>query len=353
MFAGALVDHGPHGVVDDHEFVYAGASLVSEFVFVGSVERRRVPRVGAQELAFVIAGGVRRARLRIQHPDKPLSQNADQAGREQERFHAHVAQSRDGAHRRVGVQRRQHQVAGQAGLHGNLRGFKITNLPDHHHVGILPEDGPKPPGEGHVDLGIDLGLADPVDVVLDGVFHREDIASEVVDPFQRRVERGGLAGTGGPGDQEDAVGTMNQFVHPLLVAPGHAQVRQLETPGLLVQQAQHHALAVAGRDGGDAHINRAAGDPQRDTAVLGQTFLGDVQLGHDLDARHHQRRHGAAGLQDLLQHAVDPESDCEAVLVGLDVDIRGVFLHGLGEDRVDEANDGRLVVAFQQVGRLG
>ena len=132
----------------------------------------------------------------------------------------------------------------------------------------------------------------------------------------------------------------------------HAERVQVEPSRLLVEQAQHHPLAVAGRDRRDAHVHRAAGDPERDAAVLRQALLGDVEPRHDLDARDDQRRDRALGLQHLAQHAVDPEPDHEAVLERLDVDVGRVLLHRLGEQGVDQADDRGLVLAFEQVGRL-
>ena len=58
----------------------------------------------------------------------------------------------------------------------------------------------------------------------------------------------------------------------------HAERVEVEPPGLLVEQTQHHALAVPGRNGRDAHVDRAAGDAQADAPVLRQALLGDVEL---------------------------------------------------------------------------
>ena len=66
-----------------------------------------------------------------------------------------------------------------------------------------------------------------------------------------------------------------------------------------------------------------------------------------------QRRDGAPALQHFAQHAVDAEAHDEPVLEGLDVDVRGVFLHRLGEHGVDQPDDGRVVFALEQVGLLG
>ena len=59
---------------------------------------------------------------------------------------------------------------------------------------------------------------------------------------------------------------------------GAFQALKLQPSGLLVQDTQHHALAVPGGDRGDAHVDRAAGDAQADATVLRQALLGDVQL---------------------------------------------------------------------------
>ena len=319
----------------------------------GAVERRRVRGVDAEQAAFVLAGDVRHARRRIEHADQALREHADQARRQQERLDAHVAQARDGADGRVRVQRRHHEVARQARLHGDLGRLEVADLADHHDVGVLAQDRAQAARERHLDLRVDLRLADAVDVILDRILDGQDVAREVVDALERRVQRRRLAGAGRAGDEQDAVRPMDELVHRGLVAVGHAEARQREPARLLVEQAQHDALAVPRRDRRDAHVDGAARDPQRDAAVLRQALLGDVELRHDLDARHDERRDGALRLQHLAQHAVDAKPHRHAVLVRLDVNVGRVVLDGLRQERVDEANDRRLVVAVDQVRRLG
>ena len=48
-------------------------------------------------------------------------------------------------------------------------------------VGVLAQDRAQPGGEGHADLGVDLGLADAVDRIFDRVFDGEDVARAVVE----------------------------------------------------------------------------------------------------------------------------------------------------------------------------
>ena len=108
--------------------------------------------------------------LRAVPTDQPLRHRPDQGACDKKRFHPHVDQARDGAGGIVGVQRGQHQVARQRSLHGDLRGLEIADFTDHDDVRVLAQDGTQGLGEGQVDFGIDLGLADAVQLVLDRVF---------------------------------------------------------------------------------------------------------------------------------------------------------------------------------------
>ena len=244
-------------------------------------------------------------------------------------------------------------MAGERGLHRDLRGLEVADLAHHHDVGVLAQDGAQPAREAHVDARVDLRLADAVDVVLDRVLDGHDVARGVVEAAERGVERRGLARAGRAGDEEDAVRFVDQAVEQGGGTAVHAELAEVEPPRLLVEQAQHHAFAVAGRDGRDAHIDRAARDAQTDAPVLRQPLLGDVELGHHLDARDDRRRHRAPRLQRLAQHAVDAQPHHEPVLERLDVDVRGVLLDRLGQQRVDELDDRRIVLALEQVGLLG
>ena len=90
-------------------------------------------------------------------------------GGDQERLHAHVAQAGDGARGVVGVQRAEHHVPGQGGLHGDLGGLQVADFAHQDHVRVLPQDGTQGRGERDADFGIDRHLDDAVDVVLDRV----------------------------------------------------------------------------------------------------------------------------------------------------------------------------------------
>ncbi len=136
------------------------------------------------------------------------------------------------------------------------------------------------------------------------------------------------------------------------VALVHAQVRQVQPAGLLVQEPHDDALALSHGKGGDPHVHGPAGDAQGDASVLGQALLGDIELRHDLDAGDERRAQPGRGLQDLAQDAVDAETDHQAALEGLDVDVRGLLLDRLRQQGVDQADDRGVVLGLHQVLRL-
>jgi hypothetical protein len=53
---------------------------------------------------------------------------------------------------------------------------------------------------------------------------------------------------------------VDQFIRQLLRTRIHAERVEFQAPGLLVQQTQHHALAVARGNRRHAHIDRTARD---------------------------------------------------------------------------------------------
>jgi hypothetical protein len=71
-------------------------------------------------------------------------------------------------------------------------------------------------------------------------------------------------------------------------------------------------------------------------------FLGDVEPAHQLQARDERGRRAVAVDDLLLQLPVDAQPNPEAALVGLDVDVGRVDVHGVLEHRLDQLDDGRV-----------
>src|SRR5207253_2519293 len=83
--------------------------------------------------------------------------------------------------------------------------------------------------------------------------------------------------------------------------------------------------------------------------------LDDVHCTEDLDAAHHHGAHGSREIQDVVQRAVDAVPHPDAVLLGLDVDVRGPVPQRLRDDELYDLDDGCVVTRggdLQAVGPL-
>ena len=128
-----------------------------------------------------------------------------------------------------------------------------------------------------------------------------------------------------------------------------ADLLKLEQGARLVQQAQHQALAERRRHHRDANVDLAVAYPDGNSAVLRQPGFGNVQVGHDLEARDDARLQRLGRRQHLMQHAVDTVSHLERPFERLDVDVAGAVAHRLRQDQVDELDDGRLGLVIQDI----
>ena len=107
------------------------------------------------------------------------------------------------------------------------------------------------------------------------------------------------------------------------------EAQRIETAGqvALVEDAHTDLLAVHRGQRADAEVDRATGDLDLEASVLRLALLGDVHgVGHDLDARDHAVLHPLGRIHDLVEHAVDAVADAQALLEGLDVDVRRAAL---------------------------
>ena len=168
-----------------------------------------------------------------------------------------------------------------------------------------------------------------------------------------RIQGGGLAAAGGAGDQDHAVGLVDQLVE-LLQLPGRkTQAVQVQDDLLPVQDADDHALPQQGGEGGDPEIDVVALDLQAEAAVLGQPALGDVQAGHDLQAGEDRGLQPLGGRFGLVEDAVLAVAHPEGVLKGLQVDVAGPHLNGPEHQEVDQLDDGGLPGHIPEMADLG
>lgn len=119
-----------------------------------------------------------------------------------------------------------------------------------------------------------------------------------------------------------------------------------------VEDAHDHRLAVDGGQGDHADVDGAAVDGHPHAAVLGQPPLGDVQLSHDLGPGDDAADHPAGDRGGGGENAVHAKAHAQLPPVGFEVDVRGPLLDRLGDDRVEQLDDGGVLGGLLQVDDL-
>ena len=75
----------------------------------------------------------------------------------------------------LGVQRRQHEMAGQRRVNGDIRGLGVAHFADHDDVWILANEGAHRGGESEADRGLHLDLVDARNFIFDRILDGEDL----------------------------------------------------------------------------------------------------------------------------------------------------------------------------------
>src|SRR3989475_472193 len=249
----------PEVIVQQHHLVDAGAPAVAGLVALiaaGRLVEHSAARLAdrlrseADLLQLLGRGQVRLAAILAEHAHQPLRQDPDERGGDQEGLDAHVHQAGDGPGGVVGVHGGEDQVAGERRLDGDLRRLQVADLADHDHVRVLAEEAAQAVRERQFDLRVHRGLRDSLQLVLDRILDGHDVEVGPVDLAQRRVERGGLAGAGRAGDEDDPVRPVDDRLHDAELLLVHPDLGEVEQHRALVEQTHHHPLAVDGGGGG-------------------------------------------------------------------------------------------------------
>src|ERR1035441_9707332 len=171
--------------------------------------------------------------------------------------------------------------------------------------------------------------------VFDGIFDGDDFLIGQIDAFEGGIEGGGFAAAGGAGDEEDAVGEAGEMLHALQHVVVEAEAAEVvEIAGGAIEEAHDDALAVEGGQGGNAEVDFAADDFDLDAAILGEAALGNIELGHELEAADDGGLELAGRRLLIEEHAIDAEADAEFLFEGLDVNIAGAGLDEIGRAQV-------------------
>ena len=119
--------------------------------------------------------------VRADHAHEPLGEDAVQGRDEVVELDLHVEEAAEHVDDVVGVDGREHEVAGQGRLDGDLRRLLVADLADHDLVGVVAQDRAQPAREGQALLLVDRDLRDAAELVLDRVLDRDDLVLDGLD----------------------------------------------------------------------------------------------------------------------------------------------------------------------------
>ena len=122
----------------------------------------------------------------------------------------------------------------------------------------------------------------------------------------------------------------------------HAQLFERRHALSVVEQTHNDLLAEDGPQRGDAQVDFVAVfSRDMDTAVLRQSFFGNVETGHDLDARDQAVVHPFRKIGDFFQQPVETMANDHVVVGRFDVDVAGPALEGALHYQIDHVNNRR------------
>ena len=208
----------------------------------------------------------------------------------------------------------------------------------------------RPAGEGHSDLGIDLRLADSVDRIFDRILDGQDVAAAVVEMLQRGVERGRLARSGRPGDEDDAVGLGQRLAQDVVGRRRRGRAPRGSSPAASLSRIRSTTRSPARLGSVETRtssilppsvrpIRPSCGTRRSAMSSRAMTLIRLTTTGAT-----------CAGMRRrFAKHAVDPHADDQAALIGLDMDVADPAADGFGEDAVDQPDRRRIVGAVEQV----
>ena len=333
----AVADQPAHGVVGQHQLVDAHAAVIARAAAVvaaaPALQADAAARIAAQGApAFAGPGGAAPARTRC--PNRGIaaasaSSRPRRRSRSQQCGHSvHQALRQDGQQRigeargrarsraaarclrrRVGVQRREHQVAGERGLDGDARGLPASRIsPIMMTSGSARRKVRASPRRRSSRCGALTCTWRSPSWVISTVLGRPDLAADGVDVAQHRMQRGGLcrsrwgrrpgSGRGAFGDHRAQRGRASS-ARPIPAPAPSAWCPPSRRSTTSSSRARSAPVTTR---------SSTAGPPKRAKSILpscGLRCLGDVEVGHDLDARDDGEAQPRRHFQHWHQVAVD------------------------------------------------
>ncbi len=177
---------------------------------------------------------------------------------------------------------------------------------------------------------------DHLDRVLDGA----DVHIRRGELLQRGVEGGGLAGSGRPRDQNDAVRLLDHAGPQRMILVGQTKITEAAHQHLGVKDAHHQLLAKRRGQRRQTQLHLAtAGHPGFQAPVLRPAFFREVHAPENFQPAGHGHRNSGRQVVDVVQHTIDPEPHIGLLAARLDMDIAGALLERVLQQPVDDADD--------------
>ena len=124
----------------------------------------------------------------------------------------------------------------------------------------------------------------------------------------------------------------------------HAELFERRHAFPVIEKTKHDLLAEDGPQRGHAQVDFVSlFSRDMDAAVLRQSFFGNVETGHDFDARDQAVVNPLRHIGDLFQQPVETVANDHVVFGRLDVDVTGPALEGALHHQIDDINDRRVV----------
>src|SRR5439155_19369813 len=130
-------------------------------------------------------------------------------------------------------------------------------------------------------------------------------AVRAVQLIKRPIKRGGLSRTGRAGHQENPIWPFDDFLKLLVILFLKTEVLNADAHAVGAENTKHNRLPVIRRQSAYTKIDRRLVHLKLNTTVLRQALFGDIDAGHDFQARDERSAHAQRDAIALDAFAVD------------------------------------------------
>src|SRR6266581_9730635 len=224
------------------------------------------------------------------------------------------------------VQSGKNQVAGFRGEQRGGNSFEVAHFADQNHVGVLTQSGAQGSGEVR-GVHFDFALVDEALLVavqeLDGVFDSDQVVGAVgVDAVDHGRQGGGLTGTGGSGDEDQAALLFANLVDD------RGEIQFFIGANFRGNDAEHHAdVAALLKD-----VDTEAAQPRNAIGHIQFRCFFELLF---LAVGHHAERHGKHFFGGDARHVGERGEQAVHAQIGVVADFQ-VQVGGLAFDRAPE-----------------